>query len=300
MDQPEKGINPLNHEIDALKTGSSIWRVLIVGNHFEHCQMIQNMLLLRKVNSDTASNGLVALEKLERIPYDLLIIDYQMPYLNGLQVIKEIRETLNICEEELSIILLHSSAEDSQITIPQHNLSIQQVMTKPISLKQLTTALEKIYADQFKNSPCPKSVDLLPLDQTISVLIVDDNPMDRLLAKTMVELLLSNVLIEEACDGIKAAEKAQKNLPDIIFMDLQMPNMNGYEASRIIREFDKNHQTKIMALTANKTQGVHERCLQAGIDDYISKPFVLNTLRSKLQPWLDLKAVFAIKEDTAV
>jgi PAS domain S-box-containing protein len=121
--------------------------------------------------------------------------------------------------------------------------------------------------------------------QVITVLIAEDNKINMLLAKTLVKQILPNAQIVEAVDGLDAIEKYKENAIDIVLMDVQMPNMNGYEATKRIREI----QTKpipIIALTAGTVVGEREKCLEAGMNDYASKPIIKDVLALIIAKWV--------------
>ncbi|TDE02114.1 PAS domain S-box protein [Flavobacterium hiemivividum] len=118
------------------------------------------------------------------------------------------------------------------------------------------------------------------------VLIVEDNRINMLLAKTLVKKLISNCRIYEARDGNEAVEQYEKERPDIILMDIQMPNKNGYEATHEIRLLDGGLNTPIIAITAGIMTGDKEKCLESGLDDYLSKPIIEGDLEQMLMKWL--------------
>jgi CheY-like chemotaxis protein len=108
-----------------------------------------------------------------------------------------------------------------------------------------------------------------------------------LLAKTLVKKLISNCTISEARDGNEAIAFFQKHKPDIILMDIQMPNKNGYEATYEIRQLAGGTEIPIIATTAGIMTGDKERCLEAGMDDYLSKPIIEIDLEQILMKWLN-------------
>ncbi len=265
---------------------STINRVLVVDDHPKNRQIIQEMLSISAISSHCASNGEEALEKIASHDYDAVIIDQNMPTLTGIQVIQHAREMMHIPAHQLPFILLHSSADDHEINAARQTLGIQKVISKPITLHQLTNALR--YLD---TSPQP-DIQIQPEEQIsqlsvqeISILLADDNPMNRLLARTMITKILPNVRITEACDGLEALERFAEQRPAIVLLDIQMPHLSGYETCRRMRAIEPSHTT-IIALTAGTVKGERERCLEAGMDDYISKPFVLNTLAATFQRWI--------------
>jgi PAS domain S-box-containing protein len=119
------------------------------------------------------------------------------------------------------------------------------------------------------------------------VLIVEDNRINMLLAKVLVKKTISNCTIYEARDGNEAVEQYQKVNPDIILMDIQMPNKNGFEATQEIRQLYGGHSIPIIAITAGIMSGDKEKCIQAGLDDYLSKPIIEVDLEQILIKWLN-------------
>lgn len=120
------------------------------------------------------------------------------------------------------------------------------------------------------------------------VLLVDDNPVNMLLAKTIVRSLIPEASIYEAKNGLEAVESFKIVSPDIIFMDIQMPEMSGYEATQEIRILEQNssQHVPIVALTAGTVKGEHERCIEAGMDDYLSKPILVSDISEMLFKYL--------------
>ena len=262
-----------------------IQRVLVVDDHAKNRQIVHEMLLLQDIASDIASDGQEALEKLKSRDYDLLVVDYHMPDMNGIQVIRQVRQTLELDRERLPVILLHSSGDDTSINEARQSLGIHKVISKPISLYQLLDTLDSL------DSPCPATAfppdtPTILSEQSIRILLVDDTLMNRLVARTMIAKVLPHAIIEEAIDGVEAVKKFQAFRPDLIFMDIQMPGMSGYEASQKIRAVDIDPSVTIIALTAGTMKGERDRCLQAGMDDYLSKPFGLDMLLATLRPWV--------------
>jgi len=118
------------------------------------------------------------------------------------------------------------------------------------------------------------------------ILIVEDNKINMFLARTLVKRILPNCIILEAVDGEAAVEFYKKEIPDLILMDIQMPNMNGYEATTEIRALETNFRTPIIAVTAGILIGEKEKCFESGMDDYMAKPIIINELERLLATWL--------------
>lgn len=134
------------------------------------------------------------------------------------------------------------------------------------------------------------------------VLLVDDNPVNMLLAKTIVRSLIPEAEIFEAQNGLKALESFKMHRQDIIFMDIQMPEMSGYEATKEIRKVEQGsgQRVPIIALTAGTVKGEHDRCIEAGMDDYLSKPILVSDISEMLYKFLkedrkDIKSQYESK-----
>ena len=124
--------------------------------------------------------------------------------------------------------------------------------------------------------------------KTAEILLVDDIPLNLQLVKSMIAEIMPKAVLIESMDGNEAIEKFNEKIPDIIFMDIQMPGKDGYTATREIRMLEENRdiRTPIIALTAGAIKGEKEKCLQAGMDDYLSKPVSFNDLKEKLEFFL--------------
>ena len=119
------------------------------------------------------------------------------------------------------------------------------------------------------------------------VLIVEDNKINMLLTKKLITTLISNCTIIEAKDGNEAIEEYKKDKPDIILMDIQMPNKNGFEATNEIRKLRNAKKVPIIAVTAGIMSGDKEKCIESGMNDYLSKPILQSDLDKILHKWLD-------------
>ncbi|TVQ67844.1 MAG: response regulator [Balneolaceae bacterium] len=123
-------------------------------------------------------------------------------------------------------------------------------------------------------------------DQKFTVLLAEDNETNRFLLKVILKTLYPNVQCEEAVNGEEAVEKFLKVLPEMIFMDVQMPIMSGYDATEAIRRSEAGKEVTIIACTAGTMKGEREKCLEAGMDDYLSKPVTREEVKSIVDRWL--------------
>lgn len=119
------------------------------------------------------------------------------------------------------------------------------------------------------------------------ILLVDDNPVNMLLAKSIIKSLIPSAKISEAYNGLEAVALYEKEKPDMIFMDIQMPEMSGYEATINIRHQETDTKIPIIALTAGTVKGEQHRCIEAGMNDYLSKPVLVSDIAEMIKKYLD-------------
>ena len=192
--------------------------------------------------------------------------------------------------ENLPALLLHSGSEDKLILEGCEKWQIGGQVSKPIRMPQLYQALLKLQQVQPNTPPiAPSAHSLSPtMERSESrVLVVDDNEFNLKLAFNMLQRLVPKASLYQACDGKEAVTVFATQRPDLVLMDIQMPQMSGYEAAKAIRALDAAAaKVPIIALTAGTVQGERTRALQAGMNDYLSKPVVLKQLGEMLTKWL--------------
>ncbi|GAB2683737.1 hypothetical protein GCM10027037_00910 [Mucilaginibacter koreensis] len=263
-------------------------RVLIVDDNDNNREIIRQMLLLKNIQSTQAKNGLEALQLLAAgNNYDLILMDYHMPFMDGLETIRKIRENIASTQEELPIILLSSSSDNEQVMQEGERLKVSSRILKPVKMQDFYYALSRLNKTSKQQKPLtnfkPQSS---ATEQSARILIAEDNAINMLLAKTILKRIAPNALILEAVDGLKAMEYCKQELPNLIFMDVQMPEMNGYEATRSIRQLPTAATIPIIALTAGNVKEEKARCLEAGMDDFLVKPVVEEDIAAILVKWL--------------
>ena len=139
-----------------------------------------------------------------------------------------------------------------------------------------------------QNPPVYEESKIVLKNEQPKILIVEDNKINMLLTKTLLKQIIPNSTIYESVDGEKGIAKAIEINPDVIFMDIQMPLVNGYEATKAIRKLDHSKETLIIALTAGTVVGEREKCIGVGMNDYLSKPIIKQTLKDMLSKWLQI------------
>ncbi|MBC7654834.1 MAG: response regulator [Oligoflexus sp.] len=280
---------------------SHIKKVLVVDDNENNRLILRQMLLLKNIKVTEAKNGLEALQLLtEGKGYDVILMDYHMPFMDGLETIEKIRNNFNISAKEQPIMLLHSSSDDEKIIKICEKYGVRIRMVKPIKMQDLFNKLAKINKPNEPEIKQPQiSVGLN--NQMFKILVAEDNIVNKLLAKMVIERILPNAVIYEANNGLEAVDQYKSIKFDIILMDLQMPEMNGYEATQSIRLIEKGSRTPIIALTAGNVVGEKEKCLAIGMDDFVPKPFIEKNLVDMFSKWLikdELKSSSIIDKKT--
>jgi PAS domain S-box-containing protein len=275
------------------KPVSNIKKVLIVDDNENNRIILSRTLENWGISSDTASNGLDALSLIEhQQSYDLIIIDYHMPYLDGVQTTKLIRDKITMDPGRHPVLIMHSSSDDDKIKKECKELGVRFTLVKPVKQTELWQSLSKL------NSYGPEKDESLygdrdtkiikgSVDQPL-ILIAEDVDMNMELARLIVNGILPDASVIEASNGEEAVASCKKYNPDLILMDIQMPVMDGYIATGEIRNYEKltGRRVPIIALTARAMKGEKEICLQAGMDDYIAKPIQRDKVREVLKQYL--------------
>ncbi|MGM0607361.1 MAG: PAS domain S-box protein [Candidatus Muiribacteriota bacterium] len=271
----------------------NIKNVLIVDDNISNQKIILNMLQLKGINSDTASSGQEALKLLEKNKYEVLVIDYHMPNTNGLQLIQIIRENPDYNKNKKPVIFMHSSSDDSLLHKECHKLGVEFKLVKPVKIQKFYEILTKIHSKEEyyekRKQVFKQNLINYASDKKLKVLIVEDDKINMKITQIFTRKLIPEADIAAAIDGNESVEKFQKFKPDIIIMDVQMPNLSGIKATEKIREFEKQNnlkQTPIIAITAGVLKGEKEKCLQSGMNEYISKPVKYVEFKEKVSKYL--------------
>jgi signal transduction histidine kinase/CheY-like chemotaxis protein/ligand-binding sensor domain-containing protein len=255
-------------------------RILVVDDNETNRTILKNQLDQWKFIPTLASSGSEALKILKESGYlhDLIITDMQMPQMNGVELAKAIREL----DETKPIILLSSIGDER---VPEYSALFQAVLTKPARQHNLYTQISKVLRQQVVQEDVNPENQKLPSGFSarfpFKVLIVEDNLINQKLTERI--FLKMGYTPSIATNGVEALEAIDHFPFDFILMDVQMPEMDGLEATRIIRK--KEQKPIIIAMTANAMSSDREDCLQAGMNDYISKPIKLDEVVKMVEKW---------------
>ena len=282
-------------QLNKWENSSFIKKVLIVDDNENNRTILTQMLLLEQIHADIAKNGMEALQILETgKKYDVILIDFNMPVMDGLETIKKIRQNYYSSAAEQPIMLLSSSSDEENIIRTCQELDVSIRLVKPIKMQDLYRALSRLSKQTGLKEDALEETQMKTNLDVIRVLIAEDGEVNMLLAKIIIKRIAPNSVVIEAQNGVMAVKACKEKLPDIIFMDIQMPEMNGYEASRIIRTMQKDIHIPIIAITAGNVKGERERCIEAGMDDFLSKPIVEKAVAGMFNKWVSVLQKSAI------
>ncbi|GHB62561.1 hypothetical protein GCM10008107_09560 [Psychrosphaera saromensis] len=206
--------------------------------------------------------------------FDLVLLDWKMPKTDGWQLAEKIRSITPIEEVPLVIMVSATSRQKLAEKASESKSALNGFITKPVTRTMLVDAIsDAVSASQQKQIPQEIKVKGKPLDGK-SILVVEDNPTNQLIAKTLLKSQGAEVVVAEG--GLVALKELEQSSFDFVLMDIQMPDLDGYETTRRIRANEKYLSLPIYAMTANVSDSDKELCYQAGMDGHIGKPFQLN------------------------
>jgi len=252
-------------------------RILVVEDNATHRDILQAQLQQWQFTVLTTTSGQQALEMLQIQHYDLVITDMQMPGMDGVQLAQQIKQR----NPSLPLMLLNSLNNE----LPDKNKSLfDNILTKPVKQQQLyrqTINCLKQEQQQVKQEPeVHKLVNSFARQHPLNILVAEDYPINQTFARMVLGKL--GYTPELAENGRQVLEAVSRKNYDVILMDVQMPEMDGLEATRIIRT-QAARQPYIVATTASAMKEDEQACMDAGMDDYISKPIHLDQLLKVLK-----------------
>ncbi len=285
-----------NIDLDLSSLKSS--RILIVDDNTVNQKILIEQLENLDIRTNAVDNAQAALKaltdaQLENDPYWLAIIDHFMPNTDGIQLGQMIGQNPRF---KKTILVMLSSSGEQENSNKLQQIGFSANLIKPLRRDQLQQVILKLrenfnHPDKVQELITMSDINQFSLKQhkklmtNISTLLVEDNEVNRMVAINMLEKLGCQVTSAE--NGVEAIEILATQNFNIIFMDIQMPEMGGFEATEWIRKHESaNNKNIIVAMTANAMQGDAESCLAAGMDDYIAKPINLDGLYKILNKYV--------------
>ncbi len=278
--------NATAHELRGL-------RGLIIDDNATNRELLVHQLSSWGVEQASAASGNEGLTKLHQAvadgrPFDLVILDMHMPHLDGLDVAHLIRKDPTVNQTRMIMLTSVGIRGDARLA---KEAGINIYLTKPVRQIDLYNSLVALMEGKLEQTDeliTQYSQEKEKITFPARVLLAEDNLVNQQVAKGVLGKL--GCQIDLAMNGVEAVSYFEKHHYDIIFMDCQMPRMDGYEATIEIRRLETgvsgDRHIPIIALTANALSGDREKCLAAGMDDYVSKPFDQQRIRKTLKRWL--------------
>lgn len=283
--RPAKSEELLRAEVDL--TGR---RALLVDDSALSVEVLTAMLSQHGIKVDAARTAEEALLSLRRAnkagtPYDLVVSDWRMPGMDGLELCRRIVATA----APPPPLLMVTAYDVDELAEQTADTPVRQILAKPVAPTALREALRQAFSHGGTQSRAEDDPGrrLVPVAGA-RLLVVEDNPLNQQVAIDMLTRWGMEVTLAE--DGRQAVELVRTQPFDLVLMDIQMPVMDGYQATRVIRAEAEDHQDRprlpILAMTAHALQSDRQKCRDAGMDGHITKPIVINELVDALLTWL--------------
>jgi len=269
--------------------------VLVVDDNSTNRRILTEMLWRWKMKPASAASGLEALSMLRRASergdhFELVVTDCVMPDMDGFDLAARIRDSPHLTD---AVVMMLTSGERREDVARCREFGIRAHLTKPVRRAELRTAIISALSgrgscEQDEDAvivPASQSAPVVTQRSKMRVLVAEDNAVNRRVALRILEKEGHTVVL--ASNGKEALEALDMHVFDAILMDVQMPEMGGFEATAAIREKEKggNVHVPIIALTAHAMSGDRELCLAAGMDDYMSKPIRARVLLDLLEKY---------------
>lgn len=261
-------------------------KVLVIDDNATNRWLLQEIFNYFHISCEVAGSAREALMILSRIEQtgeklDLIISDHHMPEKDGLQLVREIKQLVPRLQQPA--ILMLSSLEKNMFQYEAEKLGIHSFLTKPVKLYELYALLSSM----FTTGRLPeKPIGTIPVIEKItdaaSIMVVEDDPINMMLISEVLRKMGFDVI--KATNGRQALDILTGTEPVLIFMDVNMPEMDGFATTRLIRQLPEPYNNiPIIALTADAMTGDREKCIAAGMNDYITKPFRIEEIETVLK-----------------
>lgn len=283
--------NDINKALDTISASSQkdIKKILLVEDDPVHQQQIGSLLENENIDIQFSKTGNEAVEHIMKTEFQCVILDLVLPDMNGFDVLKQVAE--NDDKNALPPVIIYTAKDLSQKEMNRLLQYARKVIPKSLKGSQRLVDEVSLFLHSMESAlPLEqrKQIDMLHDDKAVfkdkKILLVDDD-MRNIFAMSGL-LQRSGMRVTMAENGVDALQKIDENQFDIILMDIMMPKMDGYEATRKIRELHQFKKIPIIALTAKAMPEDREKCIKAGVNDYLSKPVDKDQLFSMLKVWL--------------
>jgi len=243
--------------------------ILLVEDNPENQLLAKRWLELEGYRTTSALNGIEAIQAYQEMNFELILMDIQMPKMNGLDASQKIRELEAQSGRQRTPIIAFTAHAVAHYRKEAFEMGMDDYMTKPIRRERLVSILNKW------------------IDTQIHILVIDDDPLNH----TLIEAYLrgqNNLAIEKALTAAQGAKMLEKKAFSLILLDMEMPGKNGYHFARELKQIKKFQQLPILAITGHRGENERQKCLEAGASEFLEKPFskteLLERMRQILSP----------------
>ena len=293
------GLQPSQRHLKTTSEDLLGLRILVVDDNRSAREIMLSMLMSLRFGVTAVSSGTDAIIELERgqadgKPYGLVLMDWVMPDMDGVEAIKRIRANTGLAHTPSFIMVtVHSRDELLQRA---HDTQIEGLLIKPVNPSALVNSILGAFGKEAMLRPrrLERQDEYLAAEKSVRgayLLLVEDNLVNQELALDILEA--AGIRVDIANNGVEAVEMVAKGDYDGVLMDCQMPVMDGFEATREIRTDERFVQLPILAMTANAMIGDKEKCIASGMNDHIAKPIDVGQLFLTLERWIKPKAAAA-------
>jgi two-component system, sensor histidine kinase and response regulator len=269
-------------------------RVLIVDDSSLNRRFVLQHLKGLGCHFEEASDGMIALEEMKTAveknqPFDMAIIDMQMPRMDGITLGRKIKSDPDLTDTALVMLTSAGKRGDAMVC---HDIGFSGYLTKPVTRNQFQECLQTVLGIPYINvkKPSQPIVTRYSLREDkklkLKIMMVEDNILNQKLGLKIIEKFGYRATV--VSNGKEAVKFLSEQDFDLVFMDISMPVMGGYEATTVIRDpssIVRNHQVPIIAMTAHAMKGDREKCLEAGMNDYIAKPIKPSEIIGIIEKW---------------
>ncbi|HOE42792.1 MAG TPA: response regulator [Rhodoferax sp.] len=252
------------------------------------CEILESLHLKAQAVS-SGPDAIAALEEAQQAsrPFNLVLMDWQMPGMDGLETLRQMRDLEGVTDLPATIMVTAYDRDALQESAREFDLS--GILEKPVNPSNVLDALMRAVSHQRESQLAAQTLASQPT-QTVDlrgarILLVEDNDINQELAAEL--LTEAGGVVEIANNGAEAVDMVRRTAFDAVLMDWQMPVMDGFEATRIIRADARFAQLPILAMTANVMNGDREKCLAVGMNDHISKPIEVGQMLETLSRWIN-------------
>ena len=270
-------------------------RVLVVDDQSSAREVLSGMLTAWGLAVEVAGSGDEALQQLKRADvsghaFDLMLLDWKMPGMSGVEVTRAIREMSWTQElRRMPVVIMVSAFDRERVLEAARDVDLDEVLVKPVTPSQVHDAIARVQGGLTGGAGSESVPQLAVAHASLRgkhVLLVEDNEINQQVAREFLERIGLRVTV--AANGREAVEAVDKGGFDAVLMDLQMPEMNGFEATRRIREDARFSELPIIAMTAAVLEEDREACRAAGMNGYVAKPILPGALMEELSQWIRL------------